>query len=122
MPKNYRATHAWKGGVFVPIRWSALKVSEAAAMIEEFVNEAAGPLEQVRIVAREARQIANLPQYVDQDITRLLGEIDRAIGGSQYEPVGRLRSCIESIRDALPSGAADAEQKRLNSGSTPSLI
>ena len=46
----------------MPIRWSALKVSEAADMIEEYINKAAEPLEQVRIVAREAGKIANLPQ------------------------------------------------------------
>jgi hypothetical protein len=49
----------------MPIRWSALKVSEAADIMEEFVEKAAEPLEQVRIVAREARKIANLPQYGD---------------------------------------------------------
>jgi len=106
----------------MPIKWSAVKVSEAADMMEEFVNEAAEPLEQVRIVAREARQIANLPQYVDQDITRLIGEIDRAIGGSQWEPVGRLRSCIAAIRKSLPDGSIEAEQERLKHGTTHSLM
>jgi len=106
----------------MPIRWSALKVSEAAGMIEEYVNQAAEPLEQARIVAQEARQIANLPQYVDQDISRLIGEIDRAIGGSQWEPVGRLRSCIAAIRKSLPDGSIEAERARLKHGSTQSLI
>ena len=95
----------------MPIKWSALKVSEAADMLEGYVKQAAEPLEQARLVAREARKIANLPQYVDQDFCRLLGEIDRAIGGSQFEPVGRLRSAIESIRKALPSGKAETMQK-----------
>jgi len=30
----------------MPIRWSALKVSEAAGMIEEYLNKAVEPLEQ----------------------------------------------------------------------------
>ena len=47
----------WEGGEIVPIRWSALKVSEAADKIEELINQAAEPLEQARIVAREARKI-----------------------------------------------------------------
>lgn len=106
----------------MPIKWSALKVSAAADMMEEFVNQAAEPLEQVLIVAREARQIAHLPQYVDQDITRLIGEIHRAIGGSHYEPEGRLRGCIESIRKSLPDGSVEAEQERLKHGTTHSLI
>jgi len=64
----------------VPIKWSALQVNDAMDMVEEYVNQAVEPLEQVRIVAREARNIPNLPQYVDQYLVRIIGEIDRAIG------------------------------------------
>jgi len=100
----------------MPIRWSAIQVSEAASMIEEYINQAAEPLEQARTVAREARKIANLPQYVDQDLVRLLGEIERAIGGSYLDPGGRLRAAIESIRKDIPAGAIQAEQERLKNG------
>jgi hypothetical protein len=106
----------------MPIKWSALKVSEAADMIEELINQAAEPLEQARLVAREARKINNLPQYVDQDFLRILGEIDRAIGGSRWEPIGRLRACIEAIRKDIPSGAIEAEQESLRHGSQQALI
>ena len=106
----------------MPIRWSALKVSEAADMLEEFVNQAVEPLEQARIVASEARNILNLPQYVDQDFTRIIREIDRAIGGSQWEQVGRLKAGIQSVRESLPDGAAETEQARGKHGSTQSLM
>ncbi len=106
----------------MPIRWSALKVSEAADTMEEFVNEAAEPLEQVRIVAGEARKIANLPQYIDQDLTRIIGEIDRAIGGSQFEPVGRLRAGIAAIRKDLPEGSVKTEQESAKHGITQALM
>lgn len=46
----------------MPIKWSALHVSEAMDMVEKFVNRAAEPLEQAKIVANVARNIANLPQ------------------------------------------------------------
>jgi len=118
----YRATHAQKGGDIVPIRWSASKVSEAADMLEEFVNQAVEPLEQARIVAKEALNIPNLPQYVDQHFRGLRGEIDRAIGGSEWEPVGRLRARIQSIRDSLPQKAIEAEQAKAKSGNQQSLI
>ena len=55
----------------MPVKWSALTVSEAMDMLEEFVNQAVEPLEQARIVAREARNIPNLPQYVDQHLAGL---------------------------------------------------
>jgi hypothetical protein len=55
----------------MPIKWSALRVNEAMDMVEEFVNQAAEPLEQAKIVANEARNIPNLPQYLDQRLARL---------------------------------------------------
>ena len=106
----------------MPIKWSAFKVSEAMDMVDEYVNQAVEPLEQVRIVAREARNIPNLPQYVDQHLLRIIGEIDRAIGGSQWEPVGRLRVGIQSVRESLPDGAVKDEKKRLENGSQLSLV
>jgi len=106
----------------VPIKWSALMVSEAITMVEEFVDQAVEPLEQARIVATEARNIPNLPQYVDQYLLRIIGEIDRAIGGSQWEPVGRLKAGIQSVRESLPDGAVEDERKRLESGSQLSLV
>ena len=106
----------------MPVKWSALKVNEAMDMVEEFVGQAVEPLEQARIVAREARNIPNLPQYVDQHLLRIIGETDRAIGGSEWEPVGRLKAGIQSVRDSLPEGAVEEEKKRLESGSQLSLI
>jgi hypothetical protein len=106
----------------MPIRWSALKVSESMDMVEEFVTLAIEPLEQARIVIREARNIQNLPQYVDQYLLRVIGEIDRAIGGSQWEPVGRLKGGIQSVRDSLPEGAVEQESKRQESGSQLNMV
>ncbi len=106
----------------MPVKWSALKVNEAMDMVEEFVDQVVEPLEQARIVAREARNIPNLPQYVDQYLVRIIGEIDRAIGGSQWEPVGRLKAGIQSVRESLPDGAIEDEKKRLESGSQLSLV
>ena len=106
----------------MPIKWSPLMVSEAMDMVEEFVDQVVEPLEQARIVASEARNISNLPQYVDQYLVRIIGEIDRAIGGSQWEPDGRLKAGIQSVRKSLPDGAVDEERKRIESGSQLSLV
>ena len=106
----------------MPVKWSALKVNEAMDMVEEYVDQVVEPLEQARIVAGEARNIPNLPQYVDQYLVRIIGEIDRVIGGSQWEPVGRLKAGIQSVRESLPDGAIDEERKKLESGSQLSLV
>jgi len=93
-------------------------VNEAMDMVEEYVDQVVEPLEQARIVASEARNIPNLPQYVDQYLVRIIGEIDRVIGGSQWEPVGRLKAGIQSVRESLP----DEERKRIENGSQLSLV
>ena len=106
----------------MPVKWSALMVNEAMDMVEEFVDHVVEPLEQARIVVSEARNIPNLPQYVDQYLVRIIGEIDRVIGGSQWEPIGRLKAGIQSVRESLPDGAIDEERKKLESGSQLSLV
>ena len=97
----------------MPIKWSALRVSEAMDMAEEFVNQADEPLEQAKIVAVEARKIANLPQYLDQRLARLIGDIER---------IDSVRSAIKSVRDSLPDGVAETEQKIAELGSQAILI
>ncbi len=100
----------------MPIRWSALRVSEAMDMLSECVVKATEPLEQARIVARETRNIANLPQYVDQHLLRIISEIDAIIGSPQWQSKGRLESGIDSIREALPQDSVEDERKALQSG------
>ena len=86
----------------MPIKWSALRVSEAMDMVEEFVNQAVEPLEQAKIVTNEARKIANLPQYLDQRLARLIIDIER---------IDYIRTSIDAVRNDLPDGAIEAEKK-----------
>ena len=97
----------------MPIKWSALKVSEAMDMAEEFVNQADEPLAQAKIVAAEARKIANLPQYIDYRLARLIGDIER---------IDSVRSAIKSVLDSLPDGAVEAERESAEMGSQAILI
>ncbi len=97
----------------MPIKWSALKVSEAMDMVEEFISQAAEPLEQAKIVAAEARKIAGIPQYVEERLFSLIANIDR---------IDTIRSSIEAVRESLPSGAAAEEQVRIESGSQLVLV
>jgi len=91
-------------------------------MIESYINQAAEPLECAREVAKAALEIPNLPQYVSDDFWGLIGEIDRAIGGGRFEPVGRLKARLKSIRDDLPKDALEAEEKRQEVGVVGRLI
>ena len=97
----------------MPIKWSALRVSEAMDMVEEFVNQAAEPLEQAKIVVNEARNIANLPQYLDQRLARLIIDIER---------IDYIRNSINAVRNDLPDGAVEAEKKSESHGLQPALV
>jgi len=88
-------------------------VSEAMDMVEDFVNQAVEPLEQAKIVANEARNIANLPQYLDQRLARLAIDIER---------IDYIKSSIEAVRRDLPSGAIEAELKVASQGYQPVLV
>ncbi len=83
-------------------------MSEAMDMAEEFVNQADEPLEQVKIVATEARKIANLPHYLDQRLICLIGDIER---------VDYVKRAIKSVRNSLPDGALKAERRSVKNGS-----
>ncbi len=97
----------------MPIKWSALRVSEAMDMVEEFINQAAEPLEQAKIVTSEARNIANLPQYLDRRLVRLIIDIER---------IDYIRNSINAVRNDLPDGAVEAEKKSESHGRQPVLV
>ena len=97
----------------MPIKWSALRVSEAMDMVEGFVNQAAEPLEQAKIFANEARNITNLPQYLDQRLVRLIIDIGR---------IDYIRTSINAVRNDLPDGAVEAEKKLESHGRQPALV
>ncbi len=97
----------------MPIKWSPLRVSEAMEMVEEFINQAAEPLEQAKIVANEARNIAHLPQYLDQRLVRLIIDIER---------IDYIRNSISAVRNDLPDGAVDAEKIIESHGRQPALV
>ena len=82
-------------------------------MVEEFVNQAVEPLEQAKIVANEARNIANLPQYLDQRLVRLI------IG---IEQIDSIKNSINAVRNELPDGEVEAEKKSESYGRQPMLV
>jgi len=82
-------------------------------MVEEFVNQSAEPLEQAKIVANEARNIANLPQYLDQRLIRLVIDIER---------IDYVRNSIIAVRTELPDEAVQAEKKSESHGRQPVLV
>jgi len=97
----------------VPIKWSALRVSEAMDMAEEYIDQAAEPLDQAKIVANEARNIVNLPQYLDQRLVRLIIDIER---------IDSIKNSINAVRRDLPDEAIESEKKSASHGRQPVLV
>ncbi len=97
----------------MPIKWSAIKVSEAMDDVERQINLADSFLAEAKVKAEAARTVASLPQYVDQRLIRLICDVER---------VDNVRSSIEAVRKSIPDGAMEAERERLKNGSQQSLI
>lgn len=70
-------------------------------------------MEQARIVVNEARNIANLPQYLDQRLVRLIIDIGR---------IDCIRNSINAVHNDLPDGAVEAEKKSESHGRQPALV
>ncbi len=81
-------------------------LEQQVSLAEPFLGEA-------RARAEAARQIADLPQYIDQYLVRLIAEIGR---------IDYVKTATEAVRDAIPNGAIEAEQDRIRHGSQQSLI
>ena len=97
----------------MPIKWSAVKVNEAMDDLECQINLAGSFLAEAKVKAQAARNIDDLPQYVDQRLIRLISDIER---------IDNIKSSIEAVRKSIPDGAIEAERERLKNGSQQSLI
>jgi hypothetical protein len=98
----------------MPIKWSAVKVSEAMDEVELQLSCAQPFIDQALAKVQEARQIPNLASYMD----------DRLSGLELYikEKWGGVKSHVQSVRNALPEGAIEEEQESTRHGSTQPLM
>jgi hypothetical protein len=110
----------------VPIRWSALKVEDAAAMAEEFAAQLKGPAESIKAVAEEALKLPNIPEYIQQHFRSLMSEAADITGGvtpwngQHYE--GSFDKIFERIRRDIPEDALAAEKKEAAAGTVQNLL
>jgi hypothetical protein len=91
----------------MPIKWSALQVSQAMDEVEHQLSLAEVFFDEAKAKAREARNIASLPAYVDDRLVRLITEIER---------LDHVKMAIDSVRKSIPEGAIEAEQNRQKQG------
>ena len=109
----------------MPIKWSPLKVSQAADEIEEHVSQIIEPLEKARVSVSKALDIPGIPQYIESRLVSIRSEIERVNGGIDWQGNphgGSIRKGIERLRDDIPAGDLKAERKRAEYGSPQPLI
>ena len=97
----------------MPIKWSAVKVSEAMDEVERQVTLAEAFFAEARAKASVSLNIDDLPGYMEDRIRRLIGDIDR---------IDNVKGAIESVRKAIPDEAIEAEREAGKHGSTQSLM
>ena len=106
----------------MPIRWNAKRVKESTDMLEEALRKAVDPLEEARLIAREALNIPKLPLYIGQNYINLVGKIDDSIGGGRFSSEGWIDRYLKTIRKNVSAEAVKAVETREKYGSTLSLV
>ena len=86
----------------MPIRWSALEVSEAMDEVEEFASKAEPFLAAAEARVRKATGIRNLPEYMSQRLHRLIFTIQHR---------QNIKTSIVGIRESIPKGAIETDRQ-----------
>jgi len=97
----------------MPIKWSAVKVSEAMDEVEQQVLLADQFIAEAKTKAQAAKRISNLPQYMEQRLNRLIDQLGRM----EY-----IKGAITAIREDIPDGAIEAEREAGKHGSQLSIL
>ncbi len=95
------------------IKWSPLKVSQAMDEVECQVTLADDFIAQAKAKAEEAQKIPNLPQYMEQRLGSLIGQLER---------MEKVKSAIESVRKAIPEQDLAEERRMAQYGNQQSLV
>ena len=98
----------------MPIKWSAVRVSDNVDEIEELMSSIRPTLWRIREKAEELRRIPNLPGYIDQPAATMTFKVDNF---NDY-----MKGYVERIRNLIPADALKKEQKTQEYGSQQSLV
>lgn len=98
----------------MPIRWSAVKVSQDVDEVEQLLNSITPTLWRIREKATEIRAIAHLPGYIDQPTSTMAWKVENF---KDY-----MKRYIERIRKLIPEDALEDERKAREYGNQQSLI
>jgi len=112
--ENQTGNYARKEVKLMPIKWSAVKVSQNADEVEELMSSIKPTLWRIREKAEELRRVPNLPGYIDQPAATMTFKVDNF---NNY-----MKGYVERIRNLIPKEALEEERKALEYGSQQSII
>ena len=98
----------------MPIKWSAVRVSQNADEVEELMNSIKPTLWRIREKAEELRRVPNLPGYIDQPAATMTFKVENF---NNY-----MKGYVECIRNLIPKEALEEERKAMEYGSQQSII
>jgi len=98
----------------MPIKWSAVRVSDNVDEIEELMNSIRPTLWRIREKAEELRRIPNLPGYIDQPAATMTFKVDNF---NDY-----MKGYVGRIRNLIPADALKKGQETQEYGSQQSLV
>ncbi len=87
------------------VRWSPLAVSDFADHIDAEIERLIPPLEAAKTLTIDARQLPNLPGYMDQQLHQLYDDLNATLA--------RLTWKLRRVREVLPQADLNKEKHRL---------
>ncbi len=95
----------------MPIKWHPAEVSKSLDGIEQAIEQAKPYLAEIKKRTEETTKLPDLPEYILQHLFRITDEANRQLGGTQFDPVGRMTAALQSTREAIPKNAKVASPK-----------
>jgi hypothetical protein len=109
----------------MPVKWNALKVAEAADMIEALVYECKTPLEQITIIVKEALEIPDLPQYISSRliaIHALATNITGHVSANGTQTPGSFERALDLLREDIPKTKLAVDKQKASIGYTGNMF
>lgn len=106
----------------MPIRWSAVAVSESMDKVEAEIENIFEPLWRAHTIVKETAHLPNLPDYMVSRLSSLESEILNITGVDLQRHGSRVLAKVAGVRDDLPEGSVEAEKNATKHGKTHSLF
>jgi len=106
----------------MPIRWSAVSVSESMDNVEKEIEDIFEPLWRAHKIVRETMLLPNLPKYMKIYLAGVMFEIHNITGDNIQRHGSRILNRISMVRNNIPEGEIEAEKEATRHGKKYNLF